>query len=211
MDPFSDEPTELGQTGVLVRIVVGGRRQVAPDAVLRALVARAASVPSDDVELVHACDECGARHGRVHVAYPLTASGAHRYADVAIDGGAIIAATGTRHPLGVAVEPAAAESGVLIDEAALHPDERRALRSLGPDEAALVRATLWARKTALLRALGHTDFIEPSRLAVSAPNEDGGVGRIERGVPEFGSFWRAVSFHDVPVPGPRAASVAILG
>ena len=212
MDAFSDdEPIELGQTGVRVRVVAGSRRMPGMDAVLRGLVAGAASVPPDDVELVHACEQCGARHGRVTVAYPLTASGGQRYADVAIEGDAIVAATGTRHPLGVAIESASLVGGRLVDEAALHPHERTALGSLGADEAALSRAVLWARKTALLRALGHTEFIEPSRLALSLPHEDGGVGRIERSVPEFGTFWRDVVFHDVPVPGRRAASVAVIG
>ncbi|GAA1521267.1 hypothetical protein [Agromyces terreus] len=206
-----DEPIELGQTGVRVRVVAGSRRHPGADAVLRALVAETAAVPAGDVELVHACERCGARHGRVTVAYPLTASGSPRYADVAIHGDAIVAATGTRHPLGGAVEPVALAAGAVIDEAALHPDERAALRGLAADEAALARATLWARKTALLRALGHSDFIEPSRLAISDPRLDGGVGRIERGVPEFGSFWRDVVFHDVAVPGRRAATVAVIG
>ncbi|MGI9823281.1 hypothetical protein [Agromyces sp. Marseille-Q5079] len=212
MDTISDdEPIVLGETGIRVRVVAGSRRQPGPDAVLRALIAESASVPTDDVELVHACEDCGVRHGRVTVAYPLTPSGAPRYGDVAIEGDAIVAATGTRHPLGVAVEPAVLVVGEGIDEVALHPDERMVLRSLGAEEAALARAALWARKNALLRALGHSDFIEPSRLALSAPTEDGGIGRIERSVPEFGSFWRDVVFHDVPVPGRRAASVAVIG
>ena len=99
----------------------------------------------------------------------------------------------------------------MIDEAAFHASERAAIDELDASRAALVRATLWARKTALLRAIGHTDFIEPSRLALSIPGDDGGIGRIVRSVPEFGSIWRQVRFHDVPVPGNRAASVAVIG
>ncbi|MET4159701.1 4'-phosphopantetheinyl transferase superfamily protein [Agromyces sp. PvR057] len=202
---------ELGDAGARALVHAGARRQPGVDLVLRGLIAHASSVPADDVELVHACSECGARHGRVTVVYPLTASGGPWFADVAIDGDTIVAAAGTRHPLGVAVEPAAIDTGELIDEAAFHPSEREALRSLGDEQGALVRAMLWARKTALLRALGHTDFIEPSRLALSIPGADGGLGRIERSVPEFGSFWRGVVFHDLPVPGPRVASVAVIG
>ncbi|KQM84003.1 4-phosphopantetheinyl transferase family protein [Agromyces sp. Leaf222] len=204
------ELIELGDTGARALVHAGARRQPGADVVLRGLVSHAASVPADDVELVHACSECGARHGRVTVAYPLTASGAPWFADVAIDGDTIVAAAGTRHALGVAVEPAAIETGELIDEAAFHPSEREALGSLGGTHGALVRATLWARKTALLRALGHTDFIEPSRLALSIPSVDGGLGRIERPVPEFGSFWRGVVFHDLSVRGPHVASVAVI-
>src|SRR5690606_9107171 len=102
-------------------------------------------------------------------------------------------------------------AGDAIDEAAFHADERAALGDLDASRRGLVRATLWARKTALLRAVGHTDFIEPSRLALTIPGEDGGVGRILRSVPEFGSVWRQVEFHDFRVPGKRAASVAVIG
>jgi len=206
-----DELIELADVGVRVRVTAGAKRPPAPDAVLRALIANGTGVPAEDVELVHTCAVCGARHGRVTVAYPLTVSGAPWFADVAVSGETIVAAAGTRHPLGVGVEPATLDSGAVIDEAAFHVSERTALDELDPARRALVRATLWARKTALLRAVGHTEFIEPARLALSIPGTDGGVGTIVRSIPEFGSVWRQVRFHDVPVPGNRAASVVVLG
>jgi hypothetical protein len=209
--PGDGELIELAEAGARVLVLGGARRQPAADAVLRGLIADASGVPADDVELEHACGVCGARHGRVRVPYPLTASGASWYADVAVSGDAIVAAAATRHPLGVGMEAATLESGAVIDEAAFHASERAAIDELDASRAALVRATLWARKTALLRAIGHTDFIEPSRLALSIPGDDGGIGRIVRSVPEFGSIWRLVRFHDVPVPGNRAASVAVIG
>lgn len=205
------ELIELGDAGVRVRVVAGGKRPPSPDAVLRELIARGTGVPADDVELVHDCAVCGARHGRVSVAYPLTLSGAPWFADVAVSGETVVAAAGTRHPLGVAVEPVTLDASTVIDEAAFHAGERAALDELDPARRALVRATLWARKTALLRAVGHTEFIEPARLALSMPGADEGLGRIVRSIPEFGSVWRQVRFHDVPVPGNRAASVAVIG
>ncbi|MFD4420401.1 hypothetical protein ACFWN7_02720 [Agromyces sp. NPDC058484] len=212
MDVTSEgELIELEDASVRVLVFAGSRRPLAADGVLRGLIGSASGVPADDVELVHACAVCGARHGRVSVAYPLTLSGAPWYADVAVHGDAIVAAATTRHPLGVGIESAAIDAAGVIDEAAFHVGELAALDDLDPARRALVRATLWARKTALLRAIGHTDFIEPSRLALSIPGDDGGVGRIVRSVPEFGSVWRQVRFHDVPVPGNRAASVAIIG
>ena len=62
--------------------------------------------------------------------YPLTASGASWYADVAVSGDAIVAAAATRHPLGVGMEAATLESGAVIDEAAFHASERAALDEL---------------------------------------------------------------------------------
>lgn len=204
------ELIELEGLGARVLVLAGARRPPAADATLRGLIANSSGVPAEDVELVHACGVCGARHGRVGVAYPLTPSGAPWYADVAVSGDAIVAAAATRHQLGVGIEAATLDSGEVIDEAAFHASERAALDELDAARRGLVRATLWARKTALLRAVGHTDFIEPSRLALTIPGDDGGVGRIVRSVPEFGSVWRRVRFHDVPVPGNHAASVAVI-
>jgi len=212
MDIAADgELIELEDAGARVLVLGGPRRQPSADAVLRGLIAEVSGVPADDVELVHACSVCGARHGRVGIPYPLTVSGASWYADVAVSGDTIVAAVTTRHPLGVGMETATLDAGEVIDEAAFHASERLALAELDPASRALARATLWARKTALLRAVGHTDFIEPSRLALSLPGDDGGTGRIVRSVPEFGSVWRQVRFHDVAVPGRRAASVAVIG
>ena len=204
------ELLELEESGTRVLVLAATRRPPAADAVLREHLAASAGVPADDVELQHSCAVCGARHGRPSVVYPTTPSGGAWYADVAVSGGAIVAAVGTRHPLGVAVESATIDSGAVIDEAAFHPVERAALDALDPARRSLVRATLWARKTALLRAVGHIDFIEPARLALSMPGEDGGIGRIVRTTPEFGSGWREVRFHDVSMPGRNAASVAVL-
>jgi 4'-phosphopantetheinyl transferase len=211
MDVTTDgEVIELDEAGARVLVLAGSRRLPSADAALRGLLATSSGVPPDDVELVHACAVCGARHGRVAVAYPLTPSGAPWYADVAVAGDAVVAAATTRHPLGVGIEAASPDVGDVIDEAAFHASERAALDQLDPARRPLVRATLWARKTAFLRAVGHTDFIEPSRLALTIPGDDGGVGRIIRSVPEFGSVWRQVRFHDVAVPGNRAACVAVI-
>ena len=211
MDVTADgELIELEGSGARVLVLARARRAPSADAVLRGLVGHAAGVPADDVELVHACAVCGARHGRPAVAYPTTPSGAPWFADVAVAADAVVAAAATRHPLGVGIESAILDGGAVMDEAAFHASERAALDELDAARRSLVRATLWARKTALLRAVGHTDFIEPSRLALTIPGEDGGIGRIARSVPEFGSGWREIRFHDLPVPGNRAASVALL-
>ncbi len=205
-----DDVIELGDTGAHALVAVPGRRGGGVDAVLREHLAATAEVPADDVELDHACPECGARHGSPTVRYPTTPSGARWFADAAVAAGVVVAAVGPRHPLGVGVEAAIGEVGPDVDEVALHPEERRRLEALDAAARPLVRATLWARKSALMRALGHTGVIEPSRLALSMPGEDDGIGRIEQTVPEFGSRWDEIRLHDVPVPGRVAASVAVL-
>ncbi|MGR0220345.1 hypothetical protein [Agromyces sp. ZXT2-6] len=210
MDLTESDVVALGDTGARAVVLVGGRRAPAVDAVLRAHLAASAEVPADDIELDHACERCGARHGSPVVSYPTTASGGRWYADAGVADGVVVAAVGTRHPLGVGVEPATADVEPLIDEAALHPEERARLAELDPVARPLVRAQVWARKSALLRAVGHVGVIEPSMLALTDPLHDDGVGRIARTLPEFGSSWREVRFHDVAVPGRVAASVAVL-
>jgi 4'-phosphopantetheinyl transferase len=209
MDLSASDVVELGETGVRAVVVVGARRAIGVEAVLREHLAATARVPADDIELDHACEQCGADHGSPTVSYPATASGGRWYADAAVADGVVVAAVGSRHPLGVAVEPAAADAP-LVDAAALHPEERARLAELDPAARPLVRAQLWARKSALLRAMGHVGVIEPSLLALTSPLEDDGVGRIARTLPEFGSRWAEVRFHDVAVPGRVAASVAVL-
>lgn len=210
MDLTGSDAVELGDTAVQAVVVVGGRRAPGVDAVLRAHLAATAGVPADDVELDHACPECGARHGSPTVVYPATASGARWFADAGVAAGVVVAAVGTRHPLGVGIERATAEAAPLVDEAALHPEERERLGELDPSARPLVRAQLWARKAALLRAVGHVGVVEPARLALTIPVDDDGVGRISRTLPELGSRWDQVRFHDVAVPGRVAASVAVL-
>jgi|GEM_PF-1888368 len=210
MDIASAEVVELGDTGVRVVVAGGGRRGPGVESVLRAHLADASGVPADDVELVHACPVCGVRHGSPVVRYPTTPSGGPWFADAATGAGVVVAAAGTRHPLGVGIEAAAAEPAPALDAAALHPIERARLEDVDPSARALVRAQLWARKSALLRAVGHLEVLEPSRIALSMPGDDHGEARIERSVPELGSGWEDVRIIDVAVPGRVAASVALL-
>lgn len=205
-----DELIELAGGDTRVLVATRGRRGPAADAVLRRLVAHGSGVPSEDVELVHACEVCGNRHGRPSVGYPTTPTGAPWFVDVGVGGEVVVAAAATSRRVGVGIEPAGDSVRESVDEAALHASERAALAALDPAERPRARALIWARKSALLRAMGHTGFIEPSTLAVTMPGDDGGIGRIERTVPEFGPGWRGVRFHDLPVPEPVVASVAVL-
>lgn len=200
----------VDDVGVTIVRVVGDRSVTAPELVLRRLIARLASVPHDDVELERRCAECGARHGVPTVEYPAAPSGARWHADVASADGVVVAATGTRHPLGVAVE-AAGPAGRTIDEAAFHSGELAVLdRADGPARERL-RTTMWTRKAALARALGHRAFLEPARVEFTSPHDDDGTARLVRAVPELGDAWRRVTVHDVPAADGLAAAVAVLG
>lgn len=212
MDAVADgEIVELPGGDARVMLAMRGRRGPAPELLLRRLVGAGAGVPADDVELVQACETCGGRHGRPRVGYPTTPSGAPWFVDAGGAGELVVAAAATRRRVGVGVEIVGAAALEAVDEAALHPSEREALADLDAPDRARARATLWARKSALLRAIGHTEFTEPSTLALTMPGDDEGVGRIARTVPEFGPGWRGIRFHDLAVPGAVVATVAVLG
>lgn len=200
----------LDEVGVTIVRVHDERHVKGPEQVLRRLIARLSGVPGDDVELVRRCAQCGARHGVPTVEYPTLPSGGRWHADVASADGIVVAATGTRHPLGVAIETAGPE-GRTIDEAAFHAGELALLDVLADPERAALRATMWARKAALARALGHRAFLEPARIELTSPREDDGSARLVRAVPELGASWRRVVVHDVPGAEGLAAAVAVLG
>ena len=211
MEAIGDgELIELAGGDTRVLVTPRGRRGPAPEAVLRRLVAHGSGVPAEDVELVHACEVCGNRHGRPSVGYPTTPTGAPWFVDVGAAGDIVVAAAATSRRVGVGIEPAGDRVRESVDDAALHAAERAALALLDPVDRARARAVLWARKSALLRAMGHTGFVEPSTLALTMPGDDGGIGRIEHAVPEFGPGWRGVRFHDLSIPEPVVASVAVL-
>lgn len=208
--PPDEQTWTVEEVGVTIVRVTGERHAKAPDQVLRRLVARVSGVPGDDVELLRRCSECGARHGAPTVEYPTLPSGARWYADVAAADGIVVAATGTGHPLGVAVEPAG-PVGRTVDEAAFHASELALLDAATGERRERLRATMWARKAALARALGHRAFLEPARVELSPPRGDAGTGRLMRALPELGAAWRNVSVHDVPGVAGLAAAVAVLG
>ncbi|MDR5701321.1 hypothetical protein [Agromyces aerolatus] len=199
----------IEDAGVTIARVTGDRHAQGPEQVLRRLIALVSGVPDDDVELLRRCAECGARHGTPTVEYPTPPSGTRWYADVAAADGIVVAATGTRHPLGVAVEPAG-PAGRTIDEATFHAGELARLDAATGAARDRLRATMWVRKAALARALGHRTFLEPSRIEL-APLVDGAEVRLARAVPELGAGWRSVTVHDVPGVDGIAAAVALLG
>lgn len=200
----------VDEVGVTIVRVQDERHAKGPEQVLRRLIARVSGVPGDDVELDRRCAHCGARHGAPTVEYPTLPSGGRWHADVASADGIVVAATGTRHPLGVAVE-AAGPAGRTIDEAAFHAAELALLDRVAEAQRDRLRTTMWARKAALARALGHRAFLEPARIELTSPLEGEGAARLVRAVPELGAAWRRVVVHDVPGAEGLAAAVAVLG
>ncbi|WP_395243597.1 hypothetical protein ACGGZK_15910 [Agromyces sp. MMS24-K17] len=188
--------------------VVSERRPPAPEVLLRHLLGRQAEVPAEDVELRYGCPECGARHGRPLVEYPTTPSGAGWFGDALQSGGVVVAAVGLRRRLGVGMA-VVGDGAPALDRAAFHPVEVAALAAADPDAAPALRARMWARKAAVIRALGHSGLLEPSAIAL-APTEAGQAAAIVRGAPELGDGWTEARTHDLALPDGRVAAIAML-
>lgn len=193
--------------GIAVAVLVE-RRPPPPETVLRQLLAREAEVPSEDVELRYGCPECGARHGRPVVEYPTTHSGAGWFGDALMLGGVLVAAVGLRRRIGIGLAAVDAAAPAL-DRAAFHPVEAAALAAAPEQDIPLLRAAMWARKSAVIRALGHSGLLEPSAIALE-PTAPGHPAAIVRTVPELGAGWEQARAHDVPVPDGRVAAIATL-
>ena len=188
--------------------VAAERRPPAPEVLLRHLLGREAEVPAEDVELRYGCPECGARHGRPLVEYPTTPSGAGWFGDALQSGGVVVAAVCLRRRLGVGMA-LVGDDAPALDRAAFHPVEVAALAAADAAGAPLLRARMWARKAAVIRALGHSGLLEPSAIAVDATDDGRAVG-IVRGSPELGAGWADARVHDVPLADGRVAAIALL-
>ncbi|QAY74444.1 hypothetical protein ET445_15020 [Agromyces protaetiae] len=208
MEDAAGEATWVLEAHGLTLVRVPTRRQPSTDHTLRQLIARVATVPTDDVELSWRCPECGARHGTPTVEYPVRGSGAPWYADAVSAAGVVYAGAGSKHPFALAmtVEPLVAQ---VVDEVSFHANEIAWLATLDDAERSAQRTAVWARKAALARALRHRTFLEPARIELT-PADDRGIARLARSVPEFGTSWSKIELHDLPSADGFAVAVAVL-
>lgn len=149
------------------------------DAILRARVAHLLGLAAADVLTGRACPRCGssahgrpwARGGGAEVFVSLSRCGEHLLTAVSADG-----------PVGVDLEEIAAVERGWDPQLVLHPSERAAAQRADRQE----RAVLWARKEAVLKALGTglATPMESVRLAehhvVDLPAPPGHVAALSR-------------------------------
>ncbi|WP_114853647.1 4'-phosphopantetheinyl transferase superfamily protein [Brachybacterium sp. YJGR34] len=127
------------------------------DAVLRTRVAALLALPAAEVLVGRSCPRCGSSgHGRPWA----RARGARTEVPVSLSrcGPHLLTAVAPTGRLGVDLESVAAVARGWDEELVLHPSERGVARS--PRE----RAALWARKEAILKALGTGLTTEMSSL-----------------------------------------------
>jgi 4'-phosphopantetheinyl transferase len=129
---------------------------------LKTLIAELAQVEPVEVRLGYTCAVCGEPHGRPVVIAPVAAT--RIQLSLAHSGQRVVVAATCVAPVGVDVEPVAATGFDGFDAVALTPQERRSLRRLDDPSRATARASLWARKEALLKASGEGVALDPTTV-----------------------------------------------
>ena len=131
-------------------------------ALLRDRVAQRLACAPRAVSLTSFCPMCGSTaHGRPHVRTP--ASGLRLWVSLGRTPGLVLIATSDVGPVGIDVERVVDTAFDGFADVALHPLER----ATDPGE----RAVLWARKEAVLKAVGTGLTVDPRTVRVSPAGE----------------------------------------
>ena len=145
---------------------------------IRRLAAELLGTDPGDLALDYACPNCGRSgpvdHGRP--GYRSRAGGPTARLSLSRSGPWCLLAGTTDaavQAVGVDLEDMGRVGFAGFDDVALTPDERTALRRVGEPEAQRMRARLWARKEAFLKATGAGLFREPSDVDASGASREG--------------------------------------
>jgi 4'-phosphopantetheinyl transferase len=146
-----------------VSVFVNERGTAAADrALLAASVALVLGCDASEVTVTRRCDHCGSTvHGRPVVAAPRPA-----FASLSRAGDLVAVAVSLAAPVGIDLESLAAVAASPFDDVALTPAERA--RVVGAVDPLRLRATLWTRKEALLKATGAGLRVDPSLVGIGA-------------------------------------------
>lgn len=155
---------------------------------LREFAAETLAVRPGDLRTAYSCPDCGTGpeldHGRpgyrlhqVPAGLALSLSRSHGWALLAAGpdhySGSVAPAGAAGVMVGIDLEHSSGVSFPGFDDVALTPAERQLVSALAPDRAALWRTAAWARKEALLKALGTGLRIEPASVEAHAEPRDG--------------------------------------
>lgn len=197
------------------------RRLAASRALLRHALAETTGIAPADQRFIRRCDICGGPHGKPRLVPPdvdlateqdtstavQTASWTTPHTTISHSGEVVMVAVHPTRPVGVDVEEVGGADFAGFEQVALTPEEARLLAALPEADRPAARTRWWVRKETILKATGHGLAVEPSSLAVSAPDRR----------PELltwsvsGTPTPQVTLADVPLSGPYAAAVAALG
>lgn len=135
--------------------------------VLRQLLEEEVGVAAGEVRITWACGRCGSdRHGKPvlpdHPEVHVSLSHREEFA---------LAGLSRAGAIGVDIEQSSATGFAGFDAVALATQERLALADLIGLDQLHARARMWARKEAILKAMGHGLLIDPACVVVSGPTE----------------------------------------
>jgi 4'-phosphopantetheinyl transferase len=138
---------------------------VAAHALQRETIGDHLDVDPAELRFTRRCATCGSdRHGKPSIVgipgWSYSLSYTNSLAVVALtDAGEV----------GVDIESVVEADHTGFDEVTLSPEERPGFSGFTDGELAAARATVWARKEAVLKATGHGLVVDPSEVVVSAP------------------------------------------
>ena len=156
------------------------------------------------------CPSCGGPHGRP-VLRGVPGTAVQPFVSVASSGPVVAVAVSASWPVGVDVESFEGTGFAGFRDVALHPDEHEHVRG------AAARATVWARKEAVLKAAGVGLLVDPATVVVSRPGSRAALvdwprepHRVRR--PEYLPLPDPahVRLVDVEAPAGYAAAVAVV-
>lgn len=140
---------------------------VTAHALLRRLLSRTDGGDPKSYRFVRLCHTCGTdQHGKPHVAGRDDLHVSLSYSDTVA--AACVSVIGE---VGIDVEDIESADFEGFEVVTLHPEERAAFAMLSGDDLLLARARTWARKEALLKAIGHGLVVDPSELVLSSPEQ----------------------------------------
>lgn len=167
---------------------------------LKELVAELTAGSRSSVRLTsQTCPRCGAAHGRPQVDRPAWPG---LQVSISHPAGLVVVAATDVGPVGVDVEPPSAVDFPGFDQVSLSPAEQDLVSSMPAAERGQIRAGLWVRKEAFLKATGQGLGVDPHRVDTTALPPDP--------APDQAPDQARAQVHEVAVQTGFTAAVAVL-
>lgn len=143
------------------------QRYIAAHALLRTSIGDRLGVPAASIAFDRTCATCGSHsHGK-----PSIVGHPELFISLSYAGGLAVVALTSAGQVGADVEEVTESDFDGFNVVTLADQEVAAMESLATEQLRAGRATIWARKEAILKATGHGLVVDPREVVVSGPLE----------------------------------------